>query len=360
MAYTTIDDPSVYFQTTLYTGNGTDDTAITHGGNSDIQANWIWIKNITAGGEGHHWYDSVRGVTKRIRSDTNAAETTVNDGLKSFDSDGFTVDDRAGVNQNTKLIISWNWKAGTALNNSAGSNNGSIASTGSFSTAAGFSIVKWSGSNSAGTIYTGLSGKIDFVILKNLSTTRNWIVKPKSFAANDVLYLQTTGATVNAPGDGWINALTATNGTIGLVAGGSNTNPLKNVNENNANYIAYCFQEKKGYSKFDSFIGTGNVQGTFCFTGFKVGFLMIKDTQNASGEWLMWDNKRSPHNEMKNGVAANDSLVQDTTKEMDFTAQGFKIRTTDTNYNSSGHKMIYMAFAESPFVTSTGIPATAR
>ena len=251
MAYTDIDKPSLYFNAKAYTGDGTTSNTITGIG---FQSDMVWFKSRSTT-DSHFLTDSVRGITKYIRPQGTNAEETETTAITSLTSDGYVLSTAGNVNDNNVTYVSWNWKAGTALNNSAGSNNGSIASTGSFSTAAGFSIVKWAGSNAAGTIYTGLSGKIDFVILKNLSTTRNWIVKPKSFAANDVLYLQETNATVNAPGDGWINALTATNGTISLVAGGSNTNPLKNVNENNANYIAYCFQEKQGYSKFGSYKG---------------------------------------------------------------------------------------------------------
>ena len=356
MAYTDIDKPSDYFNTVLYTGTGSSH-AIT---GVSFAPNWVWLKSRSTV-QNHLLFDTVRGATKKIMSNTNDPEQTEAEYLKSFGSDGFTLGTRSEPNQDGATFASWNWKAGTALNNSAGSNNGSIASTGSFSTAAGFSIVKWSGSNSAGTIYTGLSGKIDFVILKNLSTTRNWIVKPKSFAANDVLYLQTTGATVNAPGDGWINALTATNGTIGLVAGGSNTNPLKNVNENNANYIAYCFQEKKGYSKFSSYKGNGNADGTFIYTGFKPAFVLCKNTGNSGAQWLLVDNKRVGINPIEHYLQSNSSSAEGTgTDNFDFLSNGFKCRSTNSWSNQSGYNIIYMAFAENPFTTSTGVPATAR
>jgi len=362
MAYTDIDKPSDYFETLLSTGDGGSQTFT----GLDFQPDWVWSKRRQT--HVHQLYDSVRtaGSGKALQSDSTAAEG--GDGgtygyLSSFTSDGFA--STAGSSNNNYFnadggtYVFWNWKAGTSLNNSAGSNNGSIASTGSFSTAAGFSIVKWAGSNAAGTIYTGLSGKIDFVILKNLSTTRNWIVKPKSFAANDVLYFQATNATVNAPGDGWINILSATNGTIGLVAGGSNTNPLKNVNENNANYIAYCFQEKTGFSKFGSYKGNGNADGTFVYTGFKPAFVIIKDT--AARDWIMLDNKRNPFNVADNRLFPNSTDAQNTGVDaLDFTAQGFKIRSTNSTVNVSGNTYIYIAFAEQPFVTSTGIPATAR
>ena len=360
MAYTTIDKPSDYFETKLYTGTqqARNITGL------DFAPNWVWIKKRTgaSGTSNHYLFDSIRGASKTLFSNATNAEDTNTNSLTAFNSDGFSLGNDTDVNVNNGTFASWNWKAGTALNNSAGSNNGSIASTGSFSTAAGFSIVKWAGSNAAGTIYTGLSGKIDFVILKNLSTTRNWIVKPKSFAANDVLYFQATNATVNAPGDGWINALTATNGTIGLVAGGSNTNPLKNVNENNANYIAYCFQEKTGFSKFGSYKGNGNADGTFVYTGFKPAFILQKNTARAGSGWGMFDTTRTPTNVSKGMLIASSNAVEDTSdaSRVDFLSNGFKWRTTDNWFNDSGALTIFMAFAENPFVTSTGVPATAR
>jgi len=357
MAYTDIDKPSDYFETKLYTGTqqARNITGL------DFAPNWVWIKKRTgaSGSSNHYLFDSIRGASKTLFSNATNAEDTNTNSLTAFNSDGFSLGNDTDVNVNNGTFVSWNWKAGTALNNSAGSNNGSIASTGSFSTAAGFSIVKWAGSNAAGTIYTGLSGKIDFVILKNLSTTRNWIVKPKSFAANDVLYFQATNATVNAPGDGWINILSATNGTIGLVAGGSNTNPLKNVNENNANYIAYCFQEKQGYSKFGSYKGNDNANGTFVYLGFSPAWIMIKRTDSVN-DWIILDNKRNPINPSNERILANTNAAASTANTMvDFLSNGFKPRSTYGGINSANN-FIYMAFAEQPFVTSTGVPATAR
>ena len=359
MAYTTIDKPSDYFETVTYTGNG--------GTNSisslDFQPDWLWIK-CRSNANGSNIFDVLRG-TNSIHSDTNGAQADrASDGFTSLDNDGFTLNGSGSggsINVNTRTYAAWNWKAGTSLNNSAGSNNGSIASTGSFSTTAGFSVVKWSGSDAAGTIYTGLSGKIDFVILKNLSTTRNWIVKPKSFAANDILYLQETSATVNAPGDGWIDVLTATNGTIGLVAGGSNTNPVKNVSEDGFDYIAYCFQKKQGFSSFGSYEGNGNADGTFVYTGFKPAWVLTKSFDSTSN-WELKDSTRAPFNTVDDYVKINTSAAEDTgvsSHAMDFLSNGFKHRGNNDEVNGS-ETYIYLAFAENPFVTSTGVPATAR
>ena len=355
MAYTTINKSSDYFNTKLYTGNG-GTQSITGVG---FQPDWVWNKNRSSA-TSHQLFDAVRGATKRIYSDSTAAEDTNTNSLTSFNSDGFSVGSGSSANGNGNNIVSWNWKAGTSLNNSAGSNNGSIASTGSFSTTSGFSIVKWSGSNSAGTVYTGLSGKIDFVILKNLSTTRNWIVKPKSFSANNVLYLQETNSTVSSPGDGWIGALTATNGTISLVAGGSGSNPLKNVNENGSDYIAYCFQEKTGYSKFGSYAGNGSTNGAFVYLGFKPAFVIFKKTSESGNNWRLFDNKRLGYNSSNSQLYPNLNNVEDTGTNLDILSNGFKVLTTSGDMNNNGETYIYMAFAEAPLVGTNNVPCTAR
>ena len=350
MAYTDIDDPSVYFQTTLYTGNATDDTAITHGGNSDLQADWIWIKNRTASGEGHHLYDSVRGVTKRIRTDTAAAESTVNDALKSFDSDGFTVDDRAGVNQNTIPIASWNWKAGTSFTNDASSTSiGTIDSTGSVNTDAGFSIISFTANGSNATIAHGLGVAPKMIILKNRSISKYWATYHASLGEGKAIFLDTTAA-ADADNTYWNNtAPTSTTFSFGTNSGNNNGN----------NMIAYCFAEKQGYSKFASYIGNGNANGTFIPTGFKPAFTLFKKT-NATSEWFLLDGTRDPFNPVKKVFEANSDSVEATDPDIDYLSNGFKIRTTNGNLGTNASTYIFMAFAENPFVTSTGIPTTAR
>jgi len=352
MAYTDIDDPSVYFQTTLYTGNATDDTAITHGGNSDLQADWIWIKNRTASGEGHHLYDSVRGVTKRIRTDTAAAESTVNDALKSFDSDGFTVDDRAGVNQNTIPIASWNWKAGTSFTNDASSTSvGSIDSAGSVSTDAGFSITSFTANGSNATIAHGLGVAPKMIILKNRSISKYWATYHASLGEGKAIFLDTTAA-ADADNTYWNNtAPTSTTFSFGTNSGNNNGN----------NMIAYCFAEKQGYSKFGSYKGNGNANGTFVYTGFKPTFIIRKRSDGAV-DWRMDDNKRQSFNEIDFTLFPNKSNAetQSAGYAVDLLSNGFKVRGDSGNQNTNGGTYIYMAFAEQPLVTSTGIPATAR
>jgi hypothetical protein len=334
MAYTTIDDPSAYFQTTIYTGNGTDDTAITHGGNSDLQADWVWIKNRTAAGEGHHWYDSVRGVTKRLRSDTTAAESTVSNGLQGFGTNGFTVGDRAGVNQNNIPIVSWNWKE-TAT--------------------AGFDMVSYTGNATGGrTIAHSLSAVPKMMIVKNRDADIKWAVYHASNTAapgTDHLKLNANDAT--ADDDSTWNDTVPTSSVFSV--GGSTS-----TNGDGTAYIAYLFAEKKGYSKFGSYVGNASSNGTFVYTGFKPAFVIFKKSA-GTGSWAIQDNKRTPFNEGNKALFADTNAVESTSdNSMDFVSNGFKIRTDTANYNTSGDLYIYMAFAENPLVTSTGIPATAR
>jgi hypothetical protein len=334
MAYTTIDDPSAYFQTTIYTGNGTDDTAITHGGNSDLQADWVWIKNRTAAGEGHHWYDSVRGVTKRLRSDTTAAESTVSNGLQGFGTNGFTVGDRAGVNQNNIPIVSWNWKE-TAT--------------------AGFDMVSYTGNATGGrTIAHSLSAVPKMMIVKNRDAAVKWAVyhhKNTAAPGTDHLKLDVNDAT--ADDDSTWNDTVPTSSVFSV--GGSTS-----TNGDGTAYIAYLFAEKKGYSKFGSYVGNASSNGTFVYTGFKPAFVIFKKSA-GTGSWAIQDNKRTPFNEGNKALFADTNAVESTSdNSMDFVSNGFKIRTDTANYNTSGDLYIYMAFAENPLVTSTGIPATAR
>ena len=332
MAYTTIDDPSAYFQTTIYTGNGTDDTAITHGGNSDLQADWVWIKNRTAAGEGHHWYDSVRGVTERLRSDTTAAESTVSNGLQGFGTNGFTVGDRAGVNQNNIPIVSWNWKE-TAT--------------------AGFDMVSYTGNATGGrTIAHSLSAVPKMMIVKNRDAAVKWAVYHASNTAapgTDHLKFNATDAT--ADDDSTWNDTVPTSSVFSV--GGSTS-----TNGDGTAYIAYLFAEKKGYSKFGGYTGNGNANGNFIYLGFKPAFILLKGTANTEN-WSMYDNKRLGYNVDNNSLACNNSAAELTDDNIDLLSNGFKIRR-QTGLLNDAQAYIFMAFAEQPLVTSTGVPATAR
>ena len=351
MAYTDIDDPSAFFQTTLYTGNGSNDLSITNGGNSDLQPDFTWLKQRDS--RDHFLFDSVRGVLQYVASNTTAADDTLSDGLKSFDSDGFTIDDGVGINENNDTHVSWNWKAGTALNNSAGANGGSIATTGSINTTSGFGIVKYEGSGADATIYHGL-GKIPrLIITKNIDQTFHWSVY--TFNSNTkILRLNGTNAEATE------SAFQSTHPTATVQSLGDHNQNNGATGGSADTHISYMFCDVPGYQKIGSYTGNENADGNFIHLGFKPAFVIIK-LYGQSGDWWMWDNKRNTANPITKGLKPNTSSGESTpyTAAMDFLSNGFKIREAGSDINRASG-LIYMAFAEHPFVTSKGVPATAR
>ena len=335
MAYTTIDDPSAYFQTTLYSGTGSSQ-AVTNTGNSDLQPDWVWLKVRSNGTYGHVVFDSVRGVNKALFPNANNVEEDQSSdvSLSSFNSDGFTVGGYFNnVNQSGQTFVSWQWKK---------------------TADAGFDIVTATGNATAKTIAHSLSAVPHVMIAKEKSGSINdWTVyhhKNTAAPETDSLILNETNATADQ-NTHWND--TAPTSSVFTVGTGSV------VNRNSSTYVYYLFSEKQGYSKFGSYKGNGNADGTFVYTGFKPAFVIIKDT--AARDWIMLDNKRNPFNVADNRLFPNSTDAQNTGVDaLDFTAQGFKIRSTNSTVNVSGNTYIYMAFAEQPFVTSTGIPATAR
>jgi hypothetical protein len=351
MAYTDIDDPSAYFQTALYTGTGSS-LANTFDGNSAMQPDFVWIKE-RSGVAYHALYDSSRGVEKQIESNTTAVETTEATGLTAFGSDGFTVGALAQVNTSSDTYVAWGWKVngGTTSSNT----EGSITSTVQVNQDAGFSIVQYTGTGTAATIGHGLGVAPAMYIVKNRDQAgTSWTVFHKDLTSNAYsLYLSDTTAQSNAVGY-W-------NGTSPTSTVFSIKNTSGDVNTNTEDYIAYCFAEVQGYSKFGSYVGNGNADGPFVYTGFKPAFLIMKEYSSAGGNWVMFDNKRDPSNVTKTRLFPNLANADNTTRDyIDLLSNGFKLRDTDADHNQSGESMVYMAFAENPFVTSTGVPATAR
>ena len=355
MAYTTIDDPSAHFQTLLYTGDGTSSQAQTNTGNSDLQPDWVWIKKRAGGtARAHQLYDSSRGVTKLLHSNTDGAESTQSAGLTAFGSDGFTVGDDDGIGANTATYVAWQWKAngGTTSSNS----DGDITSTVQANTTAGFSIITYTGNGTAGqTLGHGLGVAPSWIIVKERGNTRDWNVfhhKNTSAPATDFLVLNSTDATADAA-NRWNDTMPSSSViTIGDTA---------RVNDPSGSYLMYVFTEIQGYSKFGSYTGNGSTDGTFVYTGFKPAFVITKRTDTAKN-WYMFDNKRTPFNVIANLIAPNLSSAEDsgTGTYIDFLSNGFKLRQDFSHMNASGGTHIYMAFAEHPFVSSKGVPVTAR
>ena len=358
MAYTTIDDSTIYFSTTLYTGNGQQNRAVTIDG-TGMQPNMLWIKSRSLG-EGHVLGDSVRGATKKVIPNSSDAEATSATNIASFTSTGFTVANGGvdgAVNQNNATYCSWAWKTDTSFTNDAsGTGIGTIDSTGSFSNDSGLSIVTYTGTGSNGTIKHGLNSTPKIVFWKRLDNAAgavNWIVQSPLFGNQTKLVLNTTEAfSTNSSfssTDNWTSSLI----------------DLKNYegqNASNGTYVAYCFAEKQGFSNIRSYTGNGNADGPFVFTGLKPAYILFKKASSGTGEWFLYDNKRLGFNVTEKVIEANTGSAEDSNSGtyIDFLSNGFKIRATGGNTNSNGVTYIYMAFAENPFVSSTGVPTTAR
>jgi len=349
MAYTTIDDSSAHHQTAIYTGNGGANHAITNGGNSDLQPDWVWIKNRDAA-DAHMIFDSSRGVTKRISSDANSAEVTDGDTLDAFQSDGFRVDADVKVNTNAEKYVAWQWKAngGTRTTvNEAGANPGGGYQA---NTTAGFSVIDYVGTGGAGHVYHGLGAVPEWIVIKNRDEGVSWNVYHVGVGNGAALALDTADAPA-VSANHWANTTPNANT---IVIGGNAPN-----NKDAINYVAYCFTSVQGYSKFGKYTGNGNVDGSFIHTGFKPAFVIQKQI-NAGGEyWMMKDSEREPFAQNDANIYPNATNVEGDTNGIDLLSNGFKCRTSGAGSNASGATYLYIAFAKQPFVSSKGVPATA-
>ena len=346
MAYTTINKPTDYFNTLAYTGNGSQ--SVTGVG---FKPDLVWAKS-RSNAYSHQLHDSVRGATAgMLSSESNAAQSS-SYAFDSFDSNGFTTDSGnvTGINGNGHTQVAWNWKAGTSVSGNTSGSGTAKAYSGSVNTTSGFSIIKYTGNGTAGhTIPHHLGVAPKMIIVKSIASVQSWIVlPPTSDGYNKDMKLEDTSALGNS--DVWNN--TAATSTVFSV--GSNTN----MNGNNAALISYSFAEKTGYSKFGSYTGNGNANGTFVYTGFKPAFVMIKSSSNSGQAWVMQDNKRDGFNYNNHRLFANSNAGEESTVRMDLLSNGFKCRDNDGNGN--GFTYIYMAFAEAPLVGTNGVTAKAR
>jgi hypothetical protein len=366
MAYTTIDDPSAHFQTLLYTGNAAANRALTNDGNSDLQPDWLWIHpRNNSGGYFNALQDTSRGVTKILSSNATAAEVSTSAQVLSVQSDGFTVDDNADgqnyVNLNNINYVAWQWKAngGTETNSQAESGS-NIACSVQANTTAGFSIITYTGTGGTGhTFLHGLGSAPAWFIIKRRNDTEDWLVyhhKNTSAPETDHLLLNTTDATSDS--DTRFDD-TAPNGTE--IALGNNAV----CNADASTYVCYAFKEIKGFSKFGSYTGNADNNGPFVYLGFKPAWLLIKCSIGHTESWHMWDNKRvllggNPNQAALSPDTTGADTGSSTPYNVDFLSNGFKIREDHDITNGDGDTYVYMAFAESPFVSSEGIPTTAE
>ena len=354
MAYTTIDDPSAYFQTMIYTGNGAV-RSLTNDGNSDLQPDWIWIKRRDSTGN-HMSIDSTRGVTKVVYPHIANLEETLSNRVTSFDSDGYSTANE-DANTDTGTFVAWQWKAnaGTTSSNS----NGDITSTVQASSTAGFSIVTYTATATAGdTVGHGLSSQPEMIMVKKRAggDAYGWGVWHTSLSNNNgtkQLILDTAAA--EATQDMFNDAIFPSSSATVFATGQNNHTNFPS----GATYVAYCFNSVQGYSKFGKYTGNNNASGPFVYTGFKPAWLMIKRTDNSEG-WHIVDHKRDV-NENNARLQAETNGGEDTSEGgLDMLSNGFKIKTTWAGFNADGGSYIYMVVAEHPFVSSKGVPTTAR
>lgn len=349
MAYTTINKSTAYFNTKLYTGNGSGGTGITGVG---FQPDLLWIKR-RSDSNAHHLVDAVSGAGYALYPDMTAAQSASQ--ITSLDSDGFTLaGGGAAVNANSSTYASWNWKAnGAGSANTDGSIN-SIAT--SANTTSGFSIVKYTGNGSTNqTVGHGLGAEPDFIIIKQTNTTRNWPTYSKAMG-NGVAFLDITDAWNG--GSGYTNYW-YTSGMTSTTFGISNND---NNNQSGGTYIAYVFSSKTGYSKFGSYISNNSSNGVFVYTGFKPKFILIK-AANEAVDWRIYDSERAGYNNKNYYVEPNTQAAESTTdsgSNWDMLSNGFKFYTSEAEINGgAGNSYIYMALGQS-LVGSNNIPCTAR
>jgi len=354
-AYTTIDNPELFFQVVLYTGNGSANHAITLPGDEDMQPDIVWIKNRDAT-DSQCLFDAVRGATKLLPPDSNVAETTDTDTLDSFTSDGFQVDADVKVNTNAEKYVAWCWKAnGTGSSNTSGSiNTGST----SVNTTSGVAISTYEGNGTSGaTIGHGLGAVPKLFIVKGRTTgkTQGWQtynVGIDATAPEDYfISLNTNGASYNQASYWNDTAPTASVFSVG--------NDV-DVNTDGDDYVAYLWTDIQGFSKFGSYTGNDNADGTFVYLGFRPAFVIIKNAEGDSGDrWVAFDSKREGYNVDNDSLAPDDTGVEATTDEIDLLSNGFKLRVATANLNDADN-YIYWAWAEAPLVNSNGVPNNAR
>ena len=340
--------PDKYFNTVLWTGDGTDGRSITGLG---FKPDFVWIKNRTDGTRSHLLYDVVRPISTQLSSDANSAEVYVADRFDSFDSDGFTGGNL--INTDTKNFVAWCWKAGGAA---VSNTDGSITSQVSANRDAGFSIVTYTGNGSTGTVGHGLNDAPNMILCKNRDGTDQWFVYHDSLdvSSNKALRLNSTLAAYGASPAG-INAASSSTFTLGGDRAETNTN--------DQDYIAYCWHSVSGFSKFGSYTGNDNADGPFVYTGFKPAWIMVKSYSSGHAyNWVIVDAARNTYNVMGNQLFPNLNNQESTGEPstVDFLSNGFKFRAGGNGHNGPSVSYIFAAFAEAPTNNLFGGQANAR
>jgi len=330
----TVKNPGEYFNTVLFTGNGSAGHAITGVG---FSPDMVWLKNR---GSGHHGiWDTVRGTTKRIVPNSTGAEGTVS-GVTAFGSDGFTLG--TDINVNNDNYVSWNWRGSDSA--AVANTDGSIDSTVSANTDSGFSVVKWTGSGAAATIGHGLNATPAFIWIKNTADTASNLVRHHEIAVNSTTLIENSSAGIST--DYWNTSSETRNSTVFSVSSNNE------ANGNNDAMIAFCWAEVEGFSKMGVWTGNASTDGPFMWCGFKPAFLLHKRSSD-SGPWHIFDNKRNTYNPTTITLYPDSDAAEYTNTgsdpQIDFLANGFKVRSSYAQFNGSGDTLIWMAFAKTPF-----------
>jgi hypothetical protein len=344
-----IKDGSAHFQSTLWTGNATNNRAITQTGNSTFSPGFVWIKNRNLV-DSHFLVDVVRGASVKLNSNSTVAEGSTAGYFDSFDAAGFTIDSDTQVNGSGNGIVGWQWKAGGA---GVSNTNGTITSTVSVNTTAGFSVVTYTGAGAAGTVGHGLGVTPAFIILKSRSNgAAGWYIWHQSVSGTDGnIQFDTAAKSTNAAL--WNTGHTSTTFGVGNYTG---------LSQNAATFVAYCFAEIPGYSRMGSYVGNGSADGPFIYTGFPPAFILTKNitTGGAGYDWVLQDTARSPYNMVEKALMPNLAEDENTAYDFDILSNGFKLRGDQSATNRSGNTLVYIAFAEHPFGGVGVSPATAR
>ena len=319
------EQPEDYFDIQLWTGTGSGQSF----SNWSFQPDWLWFKHRN-GSSDHAWFDSVRGVNAGISSNSSSAENTAANStqdLVSFDSDGFTTgtpSQYGSLGSNTHTIVTWGWRGGgTAVSNT----DGSITSSVSANTEAGFSVLTYSGTGSNSTIGHGLNSAPEMIIVKKRSLA-NWTVGHFPEVGNGkYLKLNTTGTTISAS-----NVWNSTSPTASVFSVGTSS-----ATNTSSNYVAYCFHSVLGYSKVGSYTGNGGSDGTYVFTGFRPAWVMSKRI-SGTGYWNIFDVERDVNDSTGKQLWANDSGSEASSSGnlIDILSNGFKMRGTGSDTNASG------------------------
>jgi len=318
---------------TLWAGNSSTQSIVNA---APFKPDFVWIKNRTSGNN-HALFDSVRGATLRLYSDSTIAEQTEATTLTAFNSNGFSVSSSGAVNASANNYVGWQWQAGQG--SSSSNTNGSITSTVSVNASAGFSVVTWTGTGANATVGHSLGVAPSLMISKSRSGAGAWVIALtySGFTySSDYFQFDTGAKRTDGASTVWVTAPTSSVFSIGSSFGSGVT------------YVNYCWTPIAGFSAFGSYTGNGSADGPFVYLGFRPKWVLLKNTGGVAS-WYALDTARNTYNVMDNVLVPNTASAEVAITSIDCLSNGFKLRTTTTDINGSGTTYIYAAFAENPF-----------